>query len=138
MNIRFSIFFILTSMILFNSCEKDKDENTMDSISGIWYLKNVNGGLAGIDLDYTRDQVKWTFDHSKLKLNVENNIMTTGPEDIYAGLDTGVYNYEVREDKQIKTLYVENNKKGVIIIVNDNLKLDDNVASDGLITEFER
>ncbi|WP_298506960.1 hypothetical protein [uncultured Maribacter sp.] len=138
MHIRFFIFFILTSTIFFTNCGKDKDENTLEPISGVWHLKNVSGGITGININYNRGLVKWTFNNKNHKLSVENNILTTGPEDIYAGLDTGVYSYEIRKDGQIETLYIENNKRGVVIIANDSLKLDDNVAADGLIKEFKR
>ena len=71
-------------------------------------------------------------------LIVENNIITTGPEDIYAGLDSGTYNIEIVEDGETETLFINDTERGVIILLKATLKIDDGLASDGFITEFER
>ena len=64
--------------------------------------------------------------------------MTTGPEDIYAGLDSGTYEISIEDNDEIETLFIDDTKRGIIILLNDNLKIDENFASDGFIREFER
>ena len=63
--------------------------------------------------------------------------MTDGPEDIYANFDSGTYNFEIIENEEEQVLWIDNNKKGVITLLDNNLKIDDGI-SDGFITEFER
>ena len=82
--------------------------------------------------------MKWEFNLENNTLIVENNIMTTGPEDIYAGLDSGIYEIRIEENEEIESLFIDDTKRGIIIFLNDNLKIDENFASDGFITEFER
>ena len=98
---------------------------------------SVSGGLAGINIDYNQGDVKWSFNLENNTLIVENNIITTGPEDIYAGLESGTYNIEITQSGEIQTLFINNTERGVLILLNHNLKIDDRFA-DGFITEFER
>ena len=130
---------MILSLMLFTSCNKeDDDSNQTDTLNGIWNLKNVSGGFVGVDIDYSQGEVKWDFNLGNNTLIVENNIMTTGPEDIYAGLDSGTYEIRIEENEEIESLFIDDTKKGIIILLNDNLKIDDNFTSDGFITEFER
>ena len=134
----FNLFLLLT-LTAFVSCNND-DDNTIqnETISGIWHLKNVSGGLQGTNIDYTKGEVKWTFGESDGTLTVENNIDNTGPEDIFAGLDSGVYAYEVQKLGQTDVLNVEGNAMGTILLSSASLKIDEGVAVDGLIREFIR
>ena len=101
-------------------------------------MKNVSGGLQGINIDYSLGEVKWTFNPSNSTLIVENIIDSTGPKDIYAGHNSGTYNYEIRQDGEINTLFIDDVKRGVIILIDSELKIDDGLAADGFIAEFER
>mgnify|MGYP004285581033 FL=1 len=116
----------------------DDESNQTETLNGIWNLKNVSGGLAGINIDYNQGDVKWSFNLENNTLIVENNIITTGPEDIYAGLESGTYNIEITQSGEIQTLFINNTERGVLILLNDNLKIDDGLYADGFITEFER
>lgn len=129
---------VILSIVLFTNCSNDDDSNQTETINGIWNLKNVSGGLQGINIDYNEGDVKWDFNLENNTLVVENNILTTGPEDIYAGLDSGTYTIKIEKNGETETLFVEDTKRGVLILLNTNLKIDDNLAADGLITEFER
>ena len=137
-NILLSIFICLT---IFASCNNDNDnQNETDehAIHGTWNLSNVTGGFVGIDIDYNLGEVVWTFNDTNNQLTIENNIMTTGPEDIYAGLDSGNYTYEIQELADAEVLYIDGNMRGVISISNTTLTIDDGVAADGFLTTFER
>lgn len=138
MIIRILALYILIGFGLLTSCKNDDVSTHEETISGIWNLKNVSGGLQGINIDYNEGEVQWNFNPSNKTLIVENNIITTGPEDIYAGLDSGTYNYEIQQDAETQTLFINDVQRGIIILLNDNLKIDDGLATDGFITEFER
>jgi hypothetical protein len=130
------LLFLLVFIPLVFACSDDESNQT-ETLNGIWNLKNVSGGLAGINIDYNQGDVKWSFNLENNTLIVENNIITTGPEDIYAGLESGTYNIEITQSGEIQTLFINNTERGVLILLNDNLKIDDRFA-DGFITEFER
>jgi hypothetical protein len=130
---------IILSLVFFTNCNNDDDSNQTETLSGIWNLKNVSGGLQGINMDYNQGEVEWNFNLDTNTLTVENNIITTGPEDIYAGLDSGTYNFQVEQNGETETLFINNSERGVIILLSStNLKIDDGLAADGFITEFER
>ena len=134
-----SVFYLLfiSCVVLFSSCNNN-EITLLETINGTWHMKNVQGGLSGIDLDYNPEEVKWTFNLQNNILEVENNITTNGPHSIYAGLESGTYNFEIQQNWQEQTLYVNNNKQGVLILIGNNLKIDDDIAADGFITEFEK
>ena len=91
MRIRKCPLLIILALVFFTSCNNDDDSIKVDALNGIWNLKNVNGGLQGVDIDYSEGEVYWNFNVENNTLIVENNIITTGPEDVYAGLDSGTY-----------------------------------------------
>ncbi|MEQ6124453.1 hypothetical protein AAON49_09650 [Pseudotenacibaculum sp. MALMAid0570] len=130
-----SFFFL--GMLFLTTC-LDTNVSYDETINGTWNLRNVSGGLQGINIDYNHGLVKWTFDLQNNLLTVENNITTTGPQDIYAGLDSGTYNFEIEENNQLQTLYVNGVKQGDVYIDGFILKLDDGIAADGFLKEFER
>lgn len=124
---------------LLSSCSSDDDNSVSnETIDGVWHLKNVSGGLTGVDLDYTIDEVKWIFNEGNKTLLVENNIMTTGPKDIHAGLDSGTYTYSIEVNNDTKTLKINDNIQGILTITKGNLKIDDGVVADGFLKEFVR
>ncbi|HIG90007.1 MAG TPA: hypothetical protein EYQ45_03385 [Flavobacteriaceae bacterium] len=131
------LLYIFLGLSLMFGCSDDESNQT-ETLNGIWNLKNVSGGLAGINIDYNQGDVKWSFNLENNTLIVENNIITTGPEDIYAGLESGTYNIEITQSGEIQTLFINNTERGVLILLNDNLKIDDGLTADGFITEFER
>lgn len=134
---KLSLLMIL-SLVFFTSCNNDDDSIQAETLNGIWNLKNVSGGLQGLDIDYSQGEVVWNFNLENNTLIIENNIITTGPEDIYAGLESGTYNIEIIQSGGTETLYIDNNERGVIILTENNLKIDDGLAADGFITEFKR
>jgi len=130
---------IIFSLVFFTNCSNDDDSNQTETLNGIWNLKNVSGGLQGININYSPGDVEWNFDLDTNTLTVKNNIITTGPEDIYAGLDSGTYDIQVEQNGETETLFINNTERGVVILLNtNNLKIDDGLAADGFITEFER
>lgn len=136
---KLSLILILNLIFSISCSNSDDDSNQTETLNGIWHLKNVSGGLQGVNIDYRQDDVIWNFNVENSTLIVENNIMTTGPEDIYFGLDSGTYSIRVEKSEETETLFIDDTKRGVIILLNsNNLKIDDGLAADGFITEFER
>jgi hypothetical protein len=132
-------FLIILSLVFLTSCSNDDDSNQTETLNGIWNLKNVSGGLQGINIDYSQGEVKWNFNLGNNTLIIENNIITTGPKDIYAGLDSGTYNIRIEQNGNTETLFINDTERGVIILLStSNLKIDDGLAADGFVTEFER
>jgi hypothetical protein len=130
---------LISTLVLTTSCKKDDDDtNQPATISGNWNLKNVSGGFAGIDIDYTAGQVIWNFNLETQILTVQNNIITIGPEDIYAGFESGTYDFEIQENEDTKALLVDGADIGDVILLDDVLQLDEGVAVDGFMKTFER
>lgn len=135
---KLSLLMIL-SLVFFTNCNNNDDSNKTETLNGIWNLKNVFGGLQGTNIDYSPGEVQWNFNMEYNTLIIENNIISTGPEDIYAGLDSGTYNIRIEQNGDTDTLFINDTKRGVIILLNtSNLKIDDGLAADGFVTEFER
>jgi hypothetical protein len=135
----FKILILITCFGFVLSCSDDDDiQSTNNSSSGSWYLRNVSGGIAGINIDYSQNEVKWTFESSDSTLEVVNNIISTGPESIYAGPQSGTYSYSIQTIDGNERLFVDSENKGVMLIQNDSLFLDDGVAADGMMHLFVR
>lgn len=133
------IFVLLFTMFLLTGCPKDDVIKPInDSNSGTWYLKNVNGGFAGVDVDYNNQEVQWTFTDTDSTLEVVNNIINTGPQSIYAGPESGTYSYSVQLISGSDHLFIDNEDKGILIFQNDSLFLDEGVAADGFMSVFTR
>ena len=133
-----SILAAIAAGTLFLSCNNDDDATPVESISGTWKIQNVSGGLQGVDIDYQEGDVDWTFDTDSQTVRVENRILTTGPEDIYAGPETGSYPYEVEQLGQTQILYLDDEVMGGIILSGNTLTVDSGSDADGLVTIFVR
>ena len=136
----YSILSIALMLILTGCTTSDEAIITpsQDSIGHTWTLKRISGGLAGIDLNYSFGEVTWSFNEANQELNVQNNIVTTGPEDVYAGYETGTYSYEIVVTNGESVLFIENMERGIVHIENNQLDIDNGVVVDGLLTEFEK
>ena len=138
MKSKFLLFAFLGIVVFYTACTSKDSVLEETTLNGTWKLKNVSGGLADINIDYNEGDVYWTFNTKNGKLEVINNIETTGPEDIYAIFDTGTYNFTVSTEATEDVLYVSGEKIGVITISKDKLLLDQGVPVDGVLTEFVR
>ncbi|WP_439128528.1 hypothetical protein [Polaribacter sp.] len=134
---KLSLLMVLV-ITLFASCNINDNSTQTETLNGNWNLKNVSGGLQGINIDYSEGEVEWNFNLENNTLTIENNIITTGPKDIYAGLDSGTYNIEIKQNGNTEILFINDTERRVIILLNSNLKIDDGIAADGFITEFQR
>ncbi len=120
------------------SCNDDSPQAS--TINGTWNLKNISGGLAGINDDYNQGIIKWIFDSHALTLTVENN---NSQNTIYDGFESGIYSYSVLESGDNSYLIVEDTEFGGYTLTENNLMIDQNKTStgsgaDGFIIELER
>lgn len=121
------------------ACKKSIDTPSNEiTLKGNWNMKNVSGGLIGLNLDYNPGEVIWIFNITTNKLSVTNNIISTGPKSIYARYQTGTYDYYTTTLNSIEQLYVDSTLLGVMTIGINTLNLDDGVAADGFLTVFEK
>ena len=136
MNLKF-----LTAMIfivIITSCSINNDDDKPQVVRSEWHLKNVSGGLAGVNNDFDFNQVIWVFNELQGSLTVLNN-NTNAVED---GLDSGTYNYSLLDDGTTTFLIIDDNEFGGLIILNNNLTIDQNLTStgtgaDGFIYSFQ-
>ena len=108
------------------------------TLNGDWHIKNVSGGLIGLNLDYNPGEVIWKFNLPTGKLDVTNNIISTGPKSIYARYQTGTYDYYISSLNSLDQLYVDSANIGTISIGISALSLDDGIDADGFLTVFEK
>ena len=111
------------------------DDNIPGIIDGTWHLINVSGGFAGIDDDYAKGEVLWTFNPINAVLTVDNKIGNNHG----FHLPSGTYSYTIeKDDNGTQILYVDNkNYRLVILSISTRLTIWDGLV-DGFTAEFKR
>ncbi len=128
------LFLLIIPILLMSSCKEEN--NDILSIEGTWKLNNVSGGLAGINIDYNDGDVNWIFTPTTQKLEVQNNIETDGPEQIYSMFDTGIYDYNIVNENDLEQLYIDGVNVGTITYDENEMNIDQGIAVDGLLMNF--
>lgn len=130
-------FFTLTN------CSLNDINNDIPKVTRVlWHLKNVSGGVAGVDNDFVTGKIVWEFNDATSKLTVSNANTDTSLED---GLDSGTYTYSINEVGGNAYISISANEIGKITIsdsgstltINQNLKSTGTVA-DGYIYTFDK
>lgn len=98
-----------------------------------WDLININGGLIGMNTDFPSGSITWEFDDAKVHITNNNPMMNPG----YDGFETGTYNYMLHDSNGFRTLTVDNQELGLIVINNENLSVDQR-AVDGFQILFKQ
>jgi hypothetical protein len=119
-----SIFLIVCLM----SCSVDNDNNPQ-VIKTEWHLRNVSGGIQGIDYDFDYNVVIWEFNEAQGTVVIENNNTDDSIED---GLDSGTYSYEINDGTDFTFITIDNNELGNINILENELNIDTNLTSSGM------
>jgi hypothetical protein len=57
---------MILGIVLFISCSKQDESTKLESRDGIWQVKNISGGFAGIDDEYETGVITWTFNNQIL------------------------------------------------------------------------
>ena len=134
---KLSLLMIL-SLIVFTNCNNDDDSNQTETLNGIWNVKNISGGIAGIDDDYGTGIITWTFNNQVL--TIENN---ESQGNIYSGFESGTYNYSINEINGVNFITINNAEYGSYTLSINNLTINQNETTngsgaDGFILQFER
>ncbi len=140
MKTNFKIFILLVC-VYFVGCTKNDDsvhdvqpkELRTKLASDTWNLRNVSGGILGMDASFEKGRVKWSFANQSSILSVENN----SADRIYSGLGTGKYSYSIfmEQDRPTIFLKVEDDVFGNISISGNVLTIDQNELDSGLGTD---
>lgn len=130
--VKFLIVFILT--LLLTACSNDDATETLE---GTWRLRSASAPEGAV-IDYSEGEVNWTFNQNSHILTVQNNIMNFGPENIFSGLATGTYNFSISEANGTKTLYIEGIEQGIFAYTNENLVINSEADTNGVIKVFKR
>jgi len=127
------LIFITCALCLSSSCDNDNANTKSES----WFLVNISGGIAGINEDFEKGIIVWTFNEEDAILTVEN---TTGSTN---GFESGTYSYNILNTNDQRYLVVENNEIGGITTSGNQLIINQNMQSggsgaDGFILLFEK
>lgn len=125
---------LIVGIAFFTNCSGDDNNPAQDStINGTWFLKNVHGGLASLDIDYAKGDIKWIFNQTNKTLTVQNNI---GNDNGFMVHD-GIYDYEIELNGETQVLFLDNEIRMVILSFNNDLIITDDF-NDGFTAEFQR
>lgn len=94
-------------------------QSVLDGIKGEWSLVNINGGLAGFDINFEVGQIVWDFLDTKVK--IENNSNT---EDQFSGFESGTYSYSVETSGDVESVTINDQNLGSAVIVDNELRID--------------
>ena len=125
---KFKIFTVMLLLATIISCSVD-NKNDTQVIKTEWHLKNVSGGIQGIDYDFDYNIVVWEFNEVQGTVTIENNNMDETVED---GLDSGTYTYEIKDGTDFTFITIDNIELGNINILENELNIDTNLTSNGM------
>jgi len=125
---------LLLCFVILISCKEDDTLSTNNT----WNLMNLSGGLAGVNIDYTKGEIIWTFNEQNSTLIVKINT----PE-LLIGIDKGTYSYSIENIDGISYLNINNIEMGSFTIFQNQLIIDTNIrsgssGSDGFLFQFEK
>tara|TARA_R110002050_G_scaffold5292_1_gene23914 strand:- start:17832 stop:18272 length:441 start_codon:yes stop_codon:yes gene_type:complete len=136
------ILIAFCSLITFTNCSIDNNTNDIPKVitKTYWHLKNVSGGIAGVDNNFNLDDIIWQFNDLTGDLTVTN---TNTDDTIEDALESGDYSFSVTTDNTDNYLIIDDNEYGSYIISETELIIDQNVTSsgsgaDGFIYTFQR
>lgn len=128
------ITLLLISLFLFSSCTSD--QNTV--ITEKYSLINVSGGFAGVNENFAKGEIIWTFDTSSASLTVKKNT-----QNAYSGLSEGNYSYSIQNINDKQYIFINNIESGGVTNEVNKIIIDENEQStgsgaDGFIYQLEK
>ena len=128
------VFLILICGMLLISCST----NNNLSIEQKFYLVNVSGGFAGVNENFDKGQIIWTFNEQNSTLNIEKNT-----NESFSGLDEGIYSYSIDNINNQLFLHIDENELGGVSTYENGMIIDENMRStgsgaDGFIMTLEK
>ncbi len=142
MKTRILIFALALTCGVLASCKKEDKTKAPEvvptSVTGAYSLKNVSGGLLGANVNFTEEEVKWSFDATTDTLWVKNSVDSTDARYSYSYLPSGTYNFEFQTQGTQQLLFIDNTKRGAVTLTANGWTLDEGIAADGLLLTFEK
>ena len=128
------IFLILICGMLLSSCST----NNNLSIEQKFYLVNVSGGFAGVNFNFDKGQIIWTFNEQNSTLNIKKNT-----NESFSGLNEGIYSYSIVNINNDLFLHIDENELGGVSTSENGMIIDENMRStgsgaDGFIMTLEK
>ena len=109
------------------SCNKQTDED----IEGKWHLTNKSGGFAGVNENFERDDITWTFNGTTL--TVVNNTSTQSGD----YFDNGTYSFTTITINGEEVLRVNGDEIGSYSVDKNNLSISERYV-DGFYYQMEK
>lgn len=139
---KYTLTYCLVLLLSITSCSIDSDTNQEEqNYQVFWHLRNVSGGVSGVDDDFELETIVWTFNETTSMLNIENNNTDDTKQE---GLPTGDYTYSVIQSESRSFLVIGGTELGEItspasnlLVINENEK-STGTGADGFIYTFQR
>ena len=132
---KYSLIIACISLFTLTNCSLDSVNNDIPQVTKIiWNLKNVTGGIDGVDNDFATGKIVWEFKDATSSLTVSNTNTDTSIED---GLDSGNYTFSLTEIGSDTYLNINSNEVGKIIFTDsgNTLTINQNLKSTGTGTD---
>lgn len=124
-----NILILISFCFILTSCSLSDDTQSNPVVTkNIWHLVAVNGGIAGINEQFSTGTIIWDFDDQSLRLTVENNNTDEGIEDSF---DSGVYDYSIENIGDDSYLSIDGNEIGSLNFTQSGLVINQNMMSTG-------
>ncbi len=131
----FIVLIVCFSFLTFTNCSISNDNNSDPQVIRVlWNLKNVSGGVAGVDNDFTTGKIVWEFNENTKKVTVTNSNTDNNLED---GLDSGTYSYDIITSGTSSKAYlvIASNEIGSITVTETQLVINQNETSTGPVAD---
>jgi hypothetical protein len=137
---KYPISILFICFLTFINCSTNNDDTQPKVIEVYWSLTNTTGGLAGVDDDFNKGEIKWVFNELTETLIVDNQNTDNTKQD---GLASGNYSYSILEVGLDSFLLIDSEEVGRLLVSTSKLTLDENVTSqgdlnDGFVYTFTR
>jgi hypothetical protein len=138
----YKLLFLSIIVVAFSCQDNDDDFGKIENqINGKWNLVKVSGGFGGINHQFEPGIITWKFNSDNKTVTVVNN--NTDSTILNDGLETGVYNYQVKvvNDSELDfchyTITIDDNDMGCLSLIDNNLIIDQSFV-DGFRLEFKK
>ena len=116
------IILLICIFVMVTNCSNNDDNNVPPELLSSWSLRQVSGGIGGIDESFEQDEIVWSFKNDET-LEVENSVI-----DHPSGFPTGVYMYTVKTENGKYFFTKGETNYGEILLSDTELIIDGNVV----------
>lgn len=138
------ILLVITCCFILTNCSLEDNSSTYQEISYLrqWHLVKVNGGIAGLQDEFSLGTIILDFNGTNNILTVENNNTDDSKEDF---LDSGTYPYSELDQNGLIYLIIDGIEYGErtfssnnTIITIDANSLSNGTGTDGFVYTLQR